>query len=45
MRVPEDLIKEMNETDLLNNKIQTDHFNSDYFIVQNDHLHNYEDDG
>ena len=45
MRVPEDLIKAINEMDSFNNKIQTNNFNNDYFIVQDDHSHKNEDEG
>ena len=44
IRVPENIIKAINETDSFNNKIQTNRFDSDNFIVQDDHSHNYEDD-
>ena len=43
--VPEDLIKTITETDSFNNKIQTDHFDSDHFTVQDDHFNNNEDEG
>ena len=42
--VPEDLINAINETDSFNNKIQTNHFDSDHCIVQDYHFHKYEDD-
>ena len=44
IRVPGNLIKAINETYLFNNKIQTNHFYSDNFLVRNDHSYNYEDD-
>ena len=43
--VPEDLTKAINETDLFTNKIQTNHFNSDHFIVQDNYSDNYKDGG
>ena len=41
IHVPEDL----NDTDLFNQKIQTNSFDIDHFIVQDDHSDNYTDDG
>ena len=34
---PKDLIEAINKEDSFNNKIQTDHFDSDYYILQDDH--------
>ena len=45
IHVPEDPIKAINETDLFNNKIQTNYNNSDHFNVQDDYSDNYEDNG
>ena len=35
--VPKDLIEAVNETDSSDNKIHVNHFNNDYFIVQDNH--------
>ena len=43
--VPEDLIKAINETDSFINKIQINHFCSDYSIAQDDHSNNNKDNG
>ena len=45
IHVPKDLIQAINETNSFNNKFQTDYFDSDHFIVQDDHSDNYEDNG
>ena len=42
--VPEDLIEAINETDLFTNKMQINHFGSDYFTAQDDHYNNNEND-
>ena len=45
MHVPEDLIKAINETNSSNNKIQVSYFNSNHYIVQDNHSNNNKDDG
>ena len=44
IHILEDLNEAINEKDSFNNKIRVDHFGSDYFIVQDDHSDNNEDD-
>ena len=44
IHIPEDLIKAINETDLFNNKIQSNQFDRGHFIVQDDNSHSYEVD-
>ena len=45
IHAPEDLIKAITEEDSFNIKIQTNHFDINHFILQNDHYNNYENDG
>ena len=42
--VPEDLIKTMDKTDSSDNKIQTNHFNSNQSIVWDNHSNNNNND-
>ena len=43
IHAPESIIKAINEEDLFNNKIQTNHSDSNNFTLQDDHSDNYED--
>ena len=43
--IPKDLIETINETNLSNNKIQVDHFDSDHSIIRDDHFNNNNDKG
>ena len=43
--VPENLIEAISETDLSDNKVQVNHFDSNHSIVQDDHSNNNNDDG
>ena len=45
IHAPKDLIKAINKTDSSNNKIQVDYFNSNHYVVQDNHLNNNKDDG
>ena len=45
IQVSEDLIKVINKTNLSNNKIQVNHFDSNHSIVQDDNSKNNKDDG
>ena len=42
--VPEDLIKEVNETNSSDNKIYVDHFDNNYSLVRDNHSNNNNDD-
>ena len=44
IHAPGDLIEAINEEDLFNNKIQTNYFDSDHFILQDNHSDKYRDD-
>ena len=43
IHVSEELIKAINERNLFNIKIQTDHFDSEHFILQDNHSDKYKD--
>ena len=43
--VPKDLIEAITETDSVTTKIQIDHFDSDPFTAQDDHINNTKDNG
>ena len=45
IHAPEDLLEFINEKDSFNNKIQTNHLDSNRIIIHDDPSDNYKDDG
>ena len=43
--MPENLIEAINEMDKFTTNIQIDHFDSDHYTAQEDHIDNIQDDG